>query len=337
MTGYPKQRRAEGVAQSLPQSLRAALAGASAMFAVCASPVFAAPAVAPASCTALVEIFNTATDAGRDKDAQAAIDKVAGDASCAGLQTQMLRRLAAVRLSQAQKLMTQSKPLSAFEGALIAAEKPQVLWQASATLAEVRFGARAFGEAAQAFDRAIEIVKNETLTPVAPQLQDIQRLLDRASQARILAASQPQNGSKGEFVKTASNADGSLGGAFSPLVRGIVPRAVPMPIIFGYRSAELTPVGLQAANELLRALQEQQPQKIKVIGHTDPRGGAEYNLKLSKARAETVATFLRDNGITLPIETEGRGAEEPLQIEAATGLSPDDLNALNRRVEWRRE
>ena len=53
-----------------------------------------------------------------------------------------------------------------FERLLDAAEATEVLWQASATLAEVRFGERRFQEAAKIFDRAIEIVKNETLTPI---------------------------------------------------------------------------------------------------------------------------------------------------------------------------
>ena len=291
-----------------------------------------------ASCASLVESFNAAAEAGKEREAQAAIDQVAGDSSCTGLQTQMQRRLAALRLTYVQGQMAKDKPLKSYESVLIAAEKPQVLWQASATLAELRFGTRAFADAAVIFDRAIEIVKDEMLTPTSPGAEEIQRLLDRSAQARLLAANQQTGkGGKDEFVQTAANTAGSLGGAYSPVVRGIVPRAVPIPITFEYRSAELTPVGLLAAKELLRALQEQQPEKLRVIGHTDPKGGSEYNLKLSKARAETVAAFLRSNGITAAIATEGVGADDPLKVETSTGLSEDDLNAMNRRVEWRRE
>jgi len=39
---------------------------------------------------------------------------------------------------------------------LVTAEMPEVLWQASATLARWRFGERRFVDAAQAYDRAIE-------------------------------------------------------------------------------------------------------------------------------------------------------------------------------------
>ena len=302
------------------------------------SMVFAAPVAQAANCPTLVATFNAAAEAGRDKEAETAIDKVANDPVCAGLRSQMQRRLAALRLTAVQNAMTQNKPVESFESALLAAEKPQLLWQASATLGEVRFNQRAFVEAAQAFDRAIEIVKSETLTPTAPQPEDIQRLLDRGSEARLLAANQQGGkGGKSQFVQTAANGAGALGGVYSPMVRGIVPRAIPIPITFEYRSAELTPVGVQAATELLRAIREQQPEKVRVVGHTDPRGGPDFNLKLSKARADAVAAFLRDNGVTVPIEAEGVGAAEPVTIDANVGLSPDDINALSRRVEWRRE
>ncbi|MBL8587445.1 MAG: OmpA family protein [Methylobacteriaceae bacterium] len=250
----------------------------------------------------------------------------------------MLRRLSAFRLNEAQTLMARGRPVEEYENALSLSEAAQVLWQASATLAEVRFGERRFAEAAQAYDRAIEIVKSETLTPTSPSPAEIQSLMDRAAQARLLAANDetPERG-KQKFVQTAANAGGALGGVFSPVVRGIVPRAVPMPITFEYRSATLTQFGEQAARELLRAIREQNPPKVRVIGHTDARGSADYNLKLSKARAETVANFLRANGLAVPVEAEGVGFNEPMKIGAASGLSQDDIYALNRRVEWRRE
>jgi outer membrane protein OmpA-like peptidoglycan-associated protein len=233
--------------------------------------------------------------------------------------------------------MARGRPPEEYENALVTAEASQVLWQASATLAEARFGERRFVEAAQAYDRAIEIVKSETLTPTTPSPDEIQTLIDRAGQARLLAANEAPKSGREQMVKTAAASSGTLGGVFSPLVRGIAPRAVPMPITFEYRSATLTQFGEQAARELLRAIREQNPPKVRVIGHTDARGSADYNLKLSKARAETVANFLRANGLAIPVEAEGVGFNEPMKIGAASGLSQDDIYALNRRVEWRRE
>ena len=141
-----------------------------------------------------------------------------------------------------------------------------------------------------------------------------------------------------KFVKTAKDQrDGTLGGIYSRSVRGIVPRAIPVPITFEYRKATLTGVGQDAARELLGALQEQKPSRILLIGHTDVRGTAEFNMKLSRDRADAVAAFLQQNGLSIPIETDGKGANEPMHLSDTSGLSEEDIYALNRRVEWRRE
>jgi outer membrane protein OmpA-like peptidoglycan-associated protein len=110
-----------------------------------------------------------------------------------------------------------------------------------------------------------------------------------------------------------------------------------MPITFDYKSANLSPIGERAAAELARAIQEQGVGKLRVVGHTDPRGGRAYNLKLSKERAETVARFLRERGVAATIETEGVGDTQPMRIAPGHRLSQEDVHALNRRVEWRRQ
>ena len=286
-------------------------------------------------CNQLVETFNRAVDGGREAEAQQLVDKIATDAQCGRLQAAAQRRLSAFRLNAAQGLMARGRPVSDYERLLAEAEKPQVLWQASATLGDVRFGERRFVDAAQAFDRAIEIVRNEALTPSAPSKFDIDGLFERAGQARLLAANEPAKGAK--FVQTARNQrDGTLGGIYSPSVRGIVPRAVPIPITFEFAKTSLTNVGEQAARELVTAIKEQHPSQLTLVGHTDVRGTAEVNMKLSRERAETVAAFLRENGIEAKVETVGKGSTEPMRLTDTSGLSQDDIYSLNRRVEWRR-
>lgn len=305
--------------------------------AVIGAAILASPAFAQ-DCRGLLDQFNQAVDAGQDGDAQRLIDKVATSAECGRYQVPAQRRLAAFRLSAVQSLMARGRPASDYEHLLVDAETPQVLWQASATLGEVRFGERRFAEAAQAYDRAIEIIKNETLTPTAPPKFDIDSLIERTGEARLLAASGAGASGKQQFVKTAKDQrDGTLGGLYSPSVRGIVPHAIPVPITFEYRTTEFTGVGQDAAHELLDALKEQSPSRIMLVGHTDARGTAEFNMKLSHDRADAVAAFLKQNGITVQIDTEGKGANEPLHLSESSGLSEEDIYALNRRVEWRRE
>ena len=287
-------------------------------------------------CSGAVAAFNQAVDDAQFEVAQRQIDQMAGDTTCGGYLVPAQHRLAASRLDAAQKLIAQERPLGEYINLLIDADRPEVLWQSAATIAEVRFGQRQFAEAARSFDRAIEIVKNETLTPNAPSRPEIEGLLSRAAQARLLAANVQHGAEGGGFVATTVR-DGHLGGIFSARVRGVVPRAVPMPITFGYRSASLTPEGEQAAMELARAIREQQPERVTLVGHTDVRGGRDYNMTLSLARAQVVAGFLRQQSIDVPVEANGVGADEPLQLNDTTGLEQDDVYALNRRVEWRRE
>jgi outer membrane protein OmpA-like peptidoglycan-associated protein len=291
------------------------------------------PAIACAEdCQLLLDRFNSAIDSGGESEAQKLVDTISTSADCGRYQVPTQRRLSALRLNLAQLLMARGRPVSDFEGFLTAAQAPEVLWQASATLAEVRFGERRFAEAAQAYDLAIEIIKNETMTPTAPSKFDIDGLIERAGQARLLAANSDK------FVSTAKDRrDGTLGGFYSRSVRGIVPHAIPVPITFEFRKTDFTDVGQEAAQELLEVLQEQRPSRILLIGHTDARGTAEFNMKLSRERADAVAAFLRQKGLAIPVETDGKGFNEPAHLSDTSGLSREDIYALNRRVEWRRE
>src|SRR3954454_10718256 len=291
-----------------------------------------------ADCPQAVEEFNRAVDAGREADAQQLVDRIAMDAQCGRVQVAAQRRLAAFRLAAVQFMMARGRPSADYERLMTDAERSEVLWQASATMGEVRFGERRFVDAAMAFDRAIEIVKNETRTPAAPSKFEIEGLVDRAGQARLLAANLASANENGGFVKTARDQrDGSLGGIYSPSVRGIVPRAIPVPITFDYAKTSFTGVGKEAAQELLSAIKEQKPDRIKLVGHTDIRGSAENNMTLSNARADAAAAFLLENGVDASVETVGKGANDPIKLNDTSGLTQEHMYSLNRRVEWRRE
>jgi outer membrane protein OmpA-like peptidoglycan-associated protein len=299
--------------------------------------VVGGPALA-ADCKPLIEQFNQAIDAAQESDAQGLIDKIAGSADCGQFQTAAQTRLAALRLSAAQILMARGRPVAEYERLLTSAETTEVLWQASATLGEVRFGERRFGEAAEAYDRAIAIVKNETLTPARPEKFEIEGLLTRSAQARLLAANVKMADGNTQFVQTARDQrDGTLGGIYSRSVRGIVPQAVPVPITFDYAKPTFTSIGEQAVRELADALREQRPARIRLVGHTDMRGHDEINMKLSAARAEAVAAYLKQAGVDTVVETAGVGSTEPVKLLDSAGLTQDDIYALNRRVEFIRQ
>ncbi|MBY5435508.1 DUF4384 domain-containing protein [Rhizobium leguminosarum] len=289
-------------------------------------------------CTALLDKLNTAVAAKDITAAAAEADTIAVSADCGQFQVNAQRRVAALRLSAAQEMMAANQPAADYEPLLVAADSPQVLWQASATLGEIYFSARRFADAAADYQQAIEIIKNETRTPKAPPAETISDLIQRAAQARILAANPTSDHPEGSFVPAEKDhRSGVLGGIYSENVRGIVPVSIPVPITFDFNKSSFTSIGTEAAEELLEALKEQKPGRVILIGHTDRRGGDDYNQKLSERRAQAVADFLKSNGIDATIDAEGRGASEPVDVTATANLTEDDVDALNRRVEWRRE
>ncbi|WP_434730282.1 DUF4384 domain-containing protein [Rhizobium binae] len=290
------------------------------------------------ACNALLDKLNTAVAAKDITAAASEADAIAVSAECGQFQINAQRRVAALRLAAAQEMMAADKPVAEYEPLLVAADSPQVLWQASATLGEIYFSARRFADAAADYQQAIEIIKNETRTPKAPPADTISDLIQRAAQARILAANPTSDNPQGSFVPAEKDhRSGVLGGIYSENVRGIVPVSIPVPITFDFDKSTFTSIGTEAAQELLEALKEQKPGRIILIGHTDRKGGDDYNKKLSERRAQAVADFLKKNGIDATIDAEGRGASEPVDVTATANLTEDDIDALNRRVEWRRE
>lgn len=290
------------------------------------------------ACNALLDKLNTAVAAKDIATAATEADAIAVSADCGQFQVNAQRRVAALRLSAAQEMMADDKPVADYEPLLVAADSPQVLWQASATLGEIYFSARRFADAATDYQQAIEIIKNETRTPKAPHADTISDLIQRAAQARILAANPTTDNPQGSFVPAEKDhRSGVLGGIYSENVRGIVPVSIPVPITFDFDKSSFTSIGTEAAQELLEALKEQKPGRIILIGHTDRRGADDYNQRLSERRAQAVADFLKSNGIDAAIDAEGRGASEPVDVTATANLTEDDIDALNRRVEWRRE
>ena len=58
---------------------------------------------------------------------------------------------------------------------------------------------------------------------------------------------------------------------------------------------------------------------------------------LSRERAAAVAGFLREAGVDIKMEALGKGANDPMSLPETGFLGQDDIYALNRRVEWRRD
>jgi len=100
-------------------------------------------------------------------------------------------------------------------------------------------------------------------------------------------------------------------------------------ILFAFNSYKLKPDAKRVLNSVLSMLENASYDRIVVEGYTDDIGSKNYNLKLSKKRAQSVANYLISKGVPKRfIEVVGYGESHPLY--------PNDSEyhrALNRRVE----
>lgn len=98
-------------------------------------------------------------------------------------------------------------------------------------------------------------------------------------------------------------------------------------IFFDYDKYELKPESYSELNRLVLFLKKFPDNKIVIQGHTDKVGAKQYNLNLSKKRAEAVAQYLINKGIQENnLKTEGYGYSKPL------ATNPEHMY-INRRVE----
>ncbi len=100
-------------------------------------------------------------------------------------------------------------------------------------------------------------------------------------------------------------------------------------LLFATNSANIDPTSLDDLDELVNIMEEDQSLRLSIEGHTDTRGNNEYNLDLSRLRAEAVKTHLVSGGISTDrISAVGYGETRPI----ASNDTPEG-RLKNRRVE----
>jgi len=100
-------------------------------------------------------------------------------------------------------------------------------------------------------------------------------------------------------------------------------------IYFGYDSADIDTAGQGVISNYGRYLTSTASAKVRLEGHTDERGSAEYNVALGERRAQTVARELKALGVSdAQLSIVSYGKERP-----AVRGSSEEAYAKNRRVE----
>jgi len=104
-------------------------------------------------------------------------------------------------------------------------------------------------------------------------------------------------------------------------------------ISFGTNNAKLTAASNASLDKVVTIMNENPGLRIRIEGHTDNKGDADANMKLSQDRAAAVKTYIVSKGISEDrITTEGFGGTQPVaDNNTATGRTK------NRRIEIRME
>jgi peptidoglycan-associated lipoprotein len=112
-------------------------------------------------------------------------------------------------------------------------------------------------------------------------------------------------------------------------IAAVGPMGVTKVIYFDYDSFTIKPEFQGAVEAHAKYMAANKTRKLSVEGHTDERGGREYNLALGQKRAEAVRRALALLGVTdTQVEAVSFGKEKP----ANSGTDEAAL-AKNRRAE----
>lgn len=151
-------------------------------------------------------------------------------------------------------------------------------------------------------------------TPTVQQMIDA--LKPQASRSRnlLVRPAEPQATAPGTAPGTApSAAPGTAATTTEAASDG--PAGLSLAVPFDTNSAQLLPASGAVLGELVAALLSPELQNARFVieGHTDARGNAAANLRLSQQRAESVREFLIALGVPPSrLSAVGKGSTEPL-------------------------
>ncbi|MEO1715001.1 MAG: OmpA family protein, partial [Bacteroidota bacterium] len=108
---------------------------------------------------------------------------------------------------------------------------------------------------------------------------------------------------------------------------------------FEYNSAVFTPGEgfLNYADSVQVYLDQNPDYRMRIIGHTDSIASQAYNEDLGMRRAESVAIFFRDRGVSAEIMTQSMGETDPVAPNTVNGEDNPDGRHKNRRVNLKLE
>ena len=105
-------------------------------------------------------------------------------------------------------------------------------------------------------------------------------------------------------------------------------------VLFDFDKSDLRPVAIPSLLKVVTVMQSYPAYVCTIGGHTDGKGGKEYNQKLSERRANSVETWLVGHGASNQMNTQGFGDTKPVAANTKPNGSDDpEGRQKNRRVE----
>jgi len=102
-------------------------------------------------------------------------------------------------------------------------------------------------------------------------------------------------------------------------------------LIFELGKSVINPKSFPQLDEVVAMMKENTKVVVQLEGHTDNKGNADANLKLSQARVDAVKKYMTSKGINKDrVKTKAFGGSKPIATD-----NTEEARAKNRRVEMR--
>ena len=277
------------------------------------------------ACRAAAQALRGALVAGDVAAARRHYDTVWEEPGCDdALREQAGRAVSLLHARVAQERVAAGAPLAGQRAFLESGLAYARTWPLLALLADLAHDEQDFDGAAALYQESLTVLDDAVETPQSPPQSEIERLVQRAMQSRLLAE---------DYQPSPKTRVGDPGGLAATHIRGFAIEQVAVPITFHTDSVDFTDKGRRAAADLASNLMVQRPARIAIAGHTDPRGSAAYNLELSRRRAEAVSRYLRAQGFAGEVGVIAKGESERFQVDDPNLYTEAQRWQMDRRVE----
>lgn len=193
-------------------------------------------------------------------------------------------------------------------------------WKTQAIRGDIAAHRKQWQIAAQFFKQSLELTKKAHLT--TPKVEEIEDIYESLQDVQLLA---------GEMT-------GPLMPPPKDSAKSIWFKPMPIPVQFkfgGYKINDITEKGKKSVRFIADYINMQNAEHVILYGHTDERGDAIQNQRISEQRAKSVRTYLQnDGGVRAKIDVIGKGEDEPLPLPRwKINLTQEEIYQRNRRVE----